>query len=41
MLLRLRPEPENAFRLFNPLRGNDFDGMRKLIHALFAGIPAD
>jgi hypothetical protein len=41
MLLRLRPEPENAFRLFDLLRENDFAGMRTLIHALFAGIPAD
>ncbi|MDR1647877.1 MAG: ATP-binding protein [Zoogloeaceae bacterium] len=41
MLLRLRPEPENAFRLFDLLRKQDFSGMEALIHALFAGIPAD
>jgi hypothetical protein len=41
MLLRLRPEPENSFRLFDLLRDNDFSGMQALIHALFAGIPTD
>jgi hypothetical protein len=43
MLLRPRPrpEPENAFRLFDLPRNNDFTGLEALIHALFAGIPAD
>jgi hypothetical protein len=41
MLLRLCPEPINAFRLFDVLRANDFAELEALIRALFAGIPAD